>query len=816
MAVRFDAAADRLLRTSGLIDYNAAYTVMGWVYLVSDLNAYGAIFSLNTGDVAQDLDYIGVNADGVSLISYVDIAATPTEVDSGYNFTVATWAHLAIVRASATSLQVYINGVAQGSANTQNVAGRTAATRMEFGAVGTGNIDRANARVQHVKIWSTNLSAAEILQEYQVARPVRTDSLHLWTPLWGAADIADYSGNARDWTAGGTLTTEDGPPVSYGAPVQVAPYAATAAGTYTATGALTSPAITASGSGTFTAPPATYTGSGALTSPALTLSGSGTRTVPTFTGSGALTSPALTMSGSGVRLEGGGHLRFYGSDPVTYNDVDRVRIPLRSGGSPTAVDVGAGDFTYEMWVRCAYADNTSTSTTDWRYSNILFDRDAWNSVRGHGLGVARSGSNLVAVFGVAGASLTHVSIAGTTNIGDGAPHHIAVVRRQSTGVIELYVDGALEDSGTYTTGDLSYDDSNAGGQDNDAIILGREKHDVGVGFAGRLDSLRISNSRRYTTAFSRPTAPLTVDANTVGLWQFDDAAGLQATDDASGVHGTLQVGGPSSGPTWATPDLLPATGTGALTSPALTMAGSGTFTAPAYTGSGALNAPAATISGTGTHTAPAFTGSGALTAPSATVTGSGAFTAPVYTGSGDLTSPALTMSGSGIFASAVYSGSGALTAPAATMSGSGTFTAPVYTGSGALVAPAATIAGDGTHTAPVFTGSGALILPAITGAGSGTFGAVVYTGSGAIQLPAITASGVGTFTPPVYTGSGALVLPALTMIGSGTFTSPGSALSPSHVARGRAEPTIFRAPREATIARGRAEPTVSRGDHGDA
>lgn len=36
MAIRFDAAADRLLRTSDMLDYNAAYTFCGWFYLAGD------------------------------------------------------------------------------------------------------------------------------------------------------------------------------------------------------------------------------------------------------------------------------------------------------------------------------------------------------------------------------------------------------------------------------------------------------------------------------------------------------------------------------------------------------------------------------------------------------------------------------------------------------------------------------------------------------------------------------------------------------------------------------------------------------------
>lgn len=259
-------------------------------------------------------------------------------------------------------------------------------------------------------------------------------------------------------------------------------------------------------------------------------------------------------------------LRFFGTDTSTYPDVDRLRIPLRDGATPTAADVGAGDFTYELWLRCAYADNTSSSIADVRYSNIVLDRDIWNDARGHVLGVTRrTGPILAACFGVAGAGLTWTTIYGTTDIGDDQWHHLAVVRRQSTGVIELWVDGALDASGTYTTGDLSYNGGNTGGQDNNQIVIGTEKHDVGVGFNGDIDVIRISDIRRYTAAF-KPERPLAVDSDVAVMYRLNEAIGTSAADaSGNGITATLAVGGPNSAPQW-----FVESGLGTLISPAAT------------------------------------------------------------------------------------------------------------------------------------------------------------------------------------------------------------------------------------------------------
>ena len=256
-------------------------------------------------------------------------------------------------------------------------------------------------------------------------------------------------------------------------------------------------------------------------------------------------------------------LRFYGNGT---GNIDRARIPLDPGGSSSAADVGAGDFTYECRINCLYANNTSgPGIGDARNSNIFWDRDIWGHERGWVAGVTRvtSPNRLVACFGIAGASQTWTTIYGTTDVGDGAWHHVAIVRRQSTGAVELYVDGALDASGTYTTGDLSYPDGYdpGQGQNNPYLVLGAEKHDAGAqypSYNGKMEELRISDNRRYTTGFTPATQPFTADANTRGLYHMDDGYGTVmidvATVSGAPTEGELLVGGTPSGPEWITSD----------------------------------------------------------------------------------------------------------------------------------------------------------------------------------------------------------------------------------------------------------------------
>lgn len=213
-------------------------------------------------------------------------------------------------------------------------------------------------------------------------------------------------------------------------------------------------------------------------------------------------------------------------------------------------------------------------------------------------------------------------------------------------------------------------------------------------------------------------------------------------------------------------------GTAAISLPVLTASGTGTHTAPTYTGDAAVTLPAMTAEGTGTFTVPTYTGTAAVNLPVMTADGTGAHTAPTYTGSAAISLPVMTASGTGTFSSE-YLGDGAATLPAVTASGTGTFTAPTYTGSATITLPALTAAGEGIFASAVYSGTADITLPDLTAAGSGTFTAPTYTGTGAPTLPVLTVAGTGAFTAPTYTGAGAVTLPVLVGAGVGAFTEDG-------------------------------------------
>lgn len=221
MAVRFDAANDQLGRTTDLPDYNGVYTWMGHFYLTADTNATGAAMVITNAD-GTSYDFIGVTSDGTSLV--VDGGASGVNVQA---LSLGTWYTIAMVRSSDTSLigYCYDGATLNSGTDTVDVSARGALTSMVTGgALGTY---LWNGRTSCQKLWNRALTSAEILNEARTIRVQDATSLYAWWPMFaGSAEyIKDYSGNGRDFTAGGTLTEEQDPPLSWGAPVILNPYA---------------------------------------------------------------------------------------------------------------------------------------------------------------------------------------------------------------------------------------------------------------------------------------------------------------------------------------------------------------------------------------------------------------------------------------------------------------------------------------------------------------------------------------------------------------------------------------------------------------
>lgn len=281
------------------------------------------------------------------------------------------------------------------------------------------------------------------------------------------------------------------------------------------------------------------------------------------------TSADTTMSGSESTsddppVEGSGSIEFFGNGGL-YGD--RVLIELDDPatvepGPP--VDVGNEDFTIELWIRPDPKRNANPaigcgSTNDWVTSNIIVDRDRHSQPPSFGIGIA-GGTLIWAVQGEGGDPW---SMCGSVDVLDGNWHHVAVQRRRSDGYLWLFVDGQLDADEDGPDGDISYPDDGVpmdvcpGGvcdYSDPFLAIGAEKHGYEeISFTGLVDELRISTTLRYgAEGYELPGGPFSPDAETVGLYHFDEGSGVVAEDATrNGSDGALVSGGRPEGPQWS-------------------------------------------------------------------------------------------------------------------------------------------------------------------------------------------------------------------------------------------------------------------------
>jgi hypothetical protein len=209
VAVRFDASADALSRTTNLPGFPC--TIMGWFYLSAD-----------RGALANAIAY-GDSSGGADVQLGIDQAVSTGQlmiwdalnVVTGTTLSLSTWYHLALTISSvdgAGSALGYLDGVLD---ITNPNVGSTVSSELLW--IGNDNdAEWLNGRAAAIKVYSAVLSAAEIQQEMRQYLPARTANINAWYPLLSVADDEiDFSGNARTWTVGGTLATEDGPPIPW-------------------------------------------------------------------------------------------------------------------------------------------------------------------------------------------------------------------------------------------------------------------------------------------------------------------------------------------------------------------------------------------------------------------------------------------------------------------------------------------------------------------------------------------------------------------------------------------------------------------------
>lgn len=218
MSVRTDSATERLRRTSNVPSYDSNYTYLRWIYLVALPSGGGCILSID--DSNDDVDEFYVDSSGVLAI----ITLSGGSVTQSYGTTTlstGTWYCVAIVRSANNSRSVYLGSLtspmAQELTHTTSLSGRTAPNEMSAGSV--LDSDLLNGRHGRGRLWTAALTLAELQTEQYSPEAVRLTNLYAdWHTYPGTTErLADWSGNGNHWSAVGTLTDEDDPPLIWDA-----------------------------------------------------------------------------------------------------------------------------------------------------------------------------------------------------------------------------------------------------------------------------------------------------------------------------------------------------------------------------------------------------------------------------------------------------------------------------------------------------------------------------------------------------------------------------------------------------------------------
>lgn len=276
MSVRFDAASDRISFAGTMFAVGSGFTMTAWAYVSVDTDDFATIGRLHSSSGGSTVATWATGGDGLSGPTYFTAGGS---VVNSTNMAVGAWRKVAISCSGTTAksyacipagvTEVDSGNVSVGTPDGLTLGGRSPSDSSEW----------FNGRLAYVRVWTAELSQAQIEAEWASTTPVVTANLWANWPLTSSADLTDHSGNGRNLTAGTTATsTEADPPLSSNV-------------TGTASAAFGS--LTASASGT-----PTVIGTASAAFGALTAAASGT---PKVSGTAALSGGSLTASATGRR-----------------------------------------------------------------------------------------------------------------------------------------------------------------------------------------------------------------------------------------------------------------------------------------------------------------------------------------------------------------------------------------------------------------------------------------------------------------------------------------------------------------------------------
>jgi len=169
-SIVFDGVSNYLLKESLVLNYNNNFTIQFWFYpstLGDSVNGFGLFFNGVTSSNTNRVQ-IAVNPNGsVNLVTVGSSVGDDFTSSSGL-VTTGNWYNYVAVRNSGV-ITVYLNGVSVASGNVNYSVSQQ--NNLFIGFIrSSGALWYLNGRISNVSIYNKALTAAEILQNYNVTK----------------------------------------------------------------------------------------------------------------------------------------------------------------------------------------------------------------------------------------------------------------------------------------------------------------------------------------------------------------------------------------------------------------------------------------------------------------------------------------------------------------------------------------------------------------------------------------------------------------------------------------------------------------------
>ena len=438
--------------------------------------------------------------------------------------TEGAWHHVAATfDASTKVLSLYVDGsleVTQVMTSNINIAS---------GNAYIGSSDNSltyQGQIDDVRIWGDVRTATEIRDNYNQTAPADADNLvgnWIFDGTIGNT-VADHTSNGND----GTLT--NGASIGGSGP-DIHTNSVTIIEDQTASGTMTSNDVVP-GSATF----GVSASSSVTGATSLTIDGKGTVTIDANSGAWTFTPTAgyvgkadfyLTVSGGGIS-----DAEQFTVDVNPDHDPNVAGASVQFDGSTTALTAAhdaalnpsSNGFTFETWIQ---VDTASA----WAGIGQKYSATA------NGWKVSLDGSGQHVNFWLGNGSAQTV-VANTTNVNDGAWHHVAAVYDTSAPnnpTIQLYIDGVAA-GGSALTVSSAYSVANLANTAN--VLLGWDDYASNRHLDGRLDDVRIWSDVRTAEeiADSYNSQMNGNESNLQAYWTFNDADDGTVVDQTGHGH----------------------------------------------------------------------------------------------------------------------------------------------------------------------------------------------------------------------------------------------------------------------------------------